>query len=395
MAYLDHAATTNLLPEVKSLLMEQLGVAANPSSLHESGRKARQQVEEARERIAKAINVRASEIFFTAGGTESDNIAIKGLHWARQRDAKRPIILISAVEHHAVLDPAKWLADRGEAILEFIPVDQLGRIDMQWLGRKLETSADQISLISVMWANNEIGTVQPIAEVVQLAARYLIPTHTDAVQALGTLPIDLTTVPVAAFTASGHKIGALHGTGFLMLRTGIKVEPLQHGGNQERDVRSGTLNAAGAQALALAVELAVARQAAHARRLSELRDELVSQVKVAVPDAVYNGDPVDRLPGNAHFSFFGAEGDAMLMLLDAHGVQVSTGSACSVGIPQPSHVLIAMGMDTVKAKSSLRFSLGATSSSADVAKLVAALPDVVARARRAGMVSETKVSTEV
>lgn len=395
MAYLDHAATTNLLPEVKSLLMEQLGVAANPSSLHESGRKARQQVEEARERIAKAINVRASEIFFTAGGTESDNIAIKGLHWARQRDAKRPIILISAVEHHAVLDPAKWLADRGEAILEFIPVDQLGRIDMQWLGRKLETSADQISLISVMWANNEIGTVQPIAEVVQLAARYRIPTHTDAVQALGTLPIDLTTVPVAAFTASGHKIGALHGTGFLMLRTGIKVEPLQHGGNQERDVRSGTLNAAGAQALALAVELAVARQAAHALRLSELRDELVSQVKVAVPDAIYNGDPVDRLPGNAHFSFFGAEGDAMLMLLDAHGVQVSTGSACSVGIPQPSHVLIAMGMDTVKAKSSLRFSLGATSSSADVAKLVAALPDVVARARRAGMVSETKVSTEV
>lgn len=395
MAYLDHAATTNLLPEVKSLLMEQLGVAANPSSLHESGRKARQQVEEARERIAKAINVRASEIFFTAGGTESDNIAIKGLHWARQRDAKRPIILISAVEHHAVLDPAKWLADRGEAILEFIPVDQLGRIDMQWLGRKLETSADQISLISVMWANNEIGTVQPIAEVVQLAASYRIPTHTDAVQALGTLPIDLTTVPVAAFTASGHKIGALHGTGFLMLRTGIKVEPLQHGGNQERDVRSGTLNAAGAQALALAVELAVARQAAHALRLSELRDELVSQVKVAVPDAIYNGDPVDRLPGNAHFSFFGAEGDAMLMLLDAHGVQVSTGSACSVGIPQPSHVLIAMGMDTVKAKSSLRFSLGATSSSADVAKLVAALPDVVARARRAGMVSETKVSTEV
>lgn len=395
MAYLDHAATTNLLPEVKSLLMEQLGDAANPSSLHESGRKARQQVEEARERIAKAINVRASEIYFTAGGTESDNIAIKGLHWARQRDAKRPIILISAVEHHAVLDPAKWLADRGEAILEFIPVDQLGRIDMQWLGRKLETSADQISLISVMWANNEIGTVQPIAEVVQLAARYRIPTHTDAVQALGTLPIDLTTVPVAAFTASGHKIGALHGTGFLMLRTGIKVEPLQHGGNQERDVRSGTLNAAGAQALALAVELAVARQAAHALRLSELRDELVSQVKVAVPDAIYNGDPVDRLPGNAHFSFFGAEGDAMLMLLDAHGVQVSTGSACSVGIPQPSHVLIAMGMDTVKAKSSLRFSLGATSSSADVAKLVAALPDVVARARRAGMVSETKVSTEV
>lgn len=395
MAYLDHAATTNLLPEVKSLLVEQLGVAANPSSLHESGRKARQQVEEARERIAKAINARASEIFFTAGGTESDNIAIKGLHWARQRDAKRPLILVSAVEHHAVLDPAKWLADWGEATLEFIPVDQLGRIDMKWLDTKLAIAADQISLISVMWANNEVGTVQPIAEVVELAARYHVPVHTDAVQALGTLPIDLTLIPVAAFAASGHKIGALHGTGFLMLRTGVKVEPLQHGGNQERDVRSGTINAAGAQALALAVELAVARQAAHAQRMSQLRNELVAQVKVAAPEAVYNGDPEDRLPGNAHFSFFGAEGDAMLMLLDAHGVQVSTGSACSAGIAQPSHVLIAMGMDSVKAKSSLRFSLGSTSSSADIAKLVAVLPDVVARAKSAGMASETKVKAQV
>ena len=395
MAYLDHAATTNLLPEVKSLLVEQLGVAANPSSLHESGRKARQQVEEARERIAKAINVRAAEIFFTAGGTESDNIAIKVLHWARQRDAKRPLILVSAVEHHAVLDPAKWLADRGEATLEFIPVDQLGRIDMNWLDTKLAIAADQISLISVMWANNEVGTVQPIAEVVELAARYHIPVHTDAVQALGTLPIDLTLIPVAAFAASGHKIGALHGTGFLMLRTGVKVEPLQHGGNQERDVRSGTINAAGAQALALAVELAVARQAAHAQRMSQLRNELVTQVKVAVPEAVYNGDPEDRLPGNAHFSFFGAEGDAMLMLLDSHGVQVSTGSACSAGIAQPSHVLIAMGMDSVKAKSSLRFSLGSTSSSADIAKLAAVLPDVVARAKSAGMASETKVKAQV
>jgi cysteine desulfurase len=393
MAYLDHAATTNLLPEVKSLLVEQLGVAANPSSLHESGRKARQQVEEARERIAKVLQVRPSEIFFTAGGTESDNIAIKGLHWARQKDADRPIILISSVEHHAVLDPAQWLADRGDAVLQLIPVDVQGRIDLKWLAEKLAEVGSKVSLISVMWANNEVGTVQPIAEVVELAAQYEIPVHSDAVQALGTLPINLTEVPIAAFSASGHKIGALHGTGFLMLRTGIKVEQLQHGGNQERDVRSGTINAAGAQALALAVELAAARQPVYAKRVAELRNELVARVKAAVPDAIYNGDPANRLPGNAHFSFLGAEGDAMLMLLDAQGVQVSTGSACSVGIPQPSHVLIAMGLDPVSAKSSLRFSLGASSSTADIDELITALPDAVARARRAGMVSQTKVGS--
>jgi cysteine desulfurase len=395
MAYLDHAATTELLPEVKSLLIDQLGSAMNPSSLHESGRRARQLVEEARERIAKTLKVRPSEIFFTAGGTESDNIAIKGIHWARQRDKHRPILLISAVEHHAVLDPAQWLAERGEADLILIPVDSQGRIKLDWLKNKLEIDHDRISLVSVMWANNEVGTVQPIAEVVRLANEYGIPVHSDAVQALGSLPVDLSEIPLAALSLSGHKIGSIHGVGLLVLRTGNKVEPIQHGGNQERDVRSGTINAVGAQALALAIETAVAKQSDAAKRISKLRDELVARVMVAVPDAVYNGDPIDRLPGNAHFSFYGAEGDAMLMLLDAQGVQVSTGSACSVGIPQPSHVLIAMGIDQVRAKSSLRFSLGSTSTTEDVNELVAALPEAVSRARRAGMVSETRVAEKL
>jgi cysteine desulfurase len=395
MAYLDHAATTELLPEVKSLLIDQLGSAMNPSSLHESGRRARQLVEEARERIAKTLKVRPSEIFFTAGGTESDNIAIKGIHWARQRDKHRPILLISAVEHHAVLDPAQWLAERGEADLILIPVDSQGRIKLDWLKNKLEIDHDRISLVSVMWANNEVGTVQPIAEVVRLANEYGIPVHSDAVQALGSLPVDLSEIPLAALSLSGHKIGSIHGVGSLVLRTGNKVEPIQHGGNQERDVRSGTINAVGAQALALAIETAVAKQSDAAKRISKLRDELVARVMVAVPDAVYNGDPIDRLPGNAHFSFYGAEGDAMLMLLDAQGVQVSTGSACSVGIPQPSHVLIAMGIDQVRAKSSLRFSLGSTSTTEDVNELVAALPEAVSRARRAGMVSETRVAEKL
>jgi len=395
MAYLDHAATTTLLPEVKSLLIEQLGAALNPSSLHESGRKARQLVEEARERIAKALKIRPSEIYFTAGGTEADNVAIKGIHWARQRERRRPQLLISAVEHHAVLDPAQWLADRGEAELVLIPVDSIGRIDLEWLERKLEKDSESVSMISVMWANNEVGTVQPINEVVLLAAKFGIPVHSDAVQAIGTLPVDLSDIKLSALSASGHKIGAIHGVGFLMLRTGVKVDPILHGGNQERDVRSGTINAVGAQALALAVELVIRNQTENFNRISKLRDDLVKRVKSAVPDAVYNGDPINRLPGNAHFSFYGAEGDAMLMLLDAKGVQVSTGSACSVGIPQPSHVLIAMGLDPVRAKSSLRFSLGSTSDTSDIDFLISALPDVVSRARRAGMVSDTKVAAQV
>jgi cysteine desulfurase len=392
MAYLDHAATTNLLPEVKDLLVEQLGAAMNPSSLHQSGRAARQLVEEARERIANSTKVRPAEIYFTSGGTESDNIAIKGLHWARNRNANRNQILISSIEHHAILDPAQWLADRGEAQLIQIPVDAVGRIKLDWLADKLAADHESISLISVMWANNEVGTVQPISEVQQLAERYGIPVHSDAVQALGALPIDLTQSKVDALSVSGHKIGSIHGTGYLMLRTGVKVDPVLHGGNQERDVRSGTINAVGAQALALAVELAVARQGAHSKRLSGLRDELVARVKQAVPDAVYNGDPVNRLPGNAHFSFHGAEGEVMLMLLDAHDVQASTGSACSAGIAQPSHVLIAMGLDPIKAKSSLRFSLGSHSSQTDIDQLIAVLPEVVSRARAAGLVSDNKVS---
>lgn len=392
MAYLDHAATTNMLPEVKQLLVEQLGAAHNPSSIHQAGRAARQLLEEARERIAFAIKVKPAEIYFTSGGTESDNTAIKGIHWARNRTSARKKILTPGTEHHAVLDPANWLSARGEAELVQIPVDQFGRIDLDWLTKTIEADHDAISLISVMWANNEVGTVQPIAAVQQLAEKFSIPVHTDAVQALGSLPIDLSKLNIAALSASGHKIGAMHGTGFLMLRSGIKVDPVLHGGNQERDVRSGTINVLGAQTLALAVELAVARQQAHTKKLTELRNQLVTRVKQVVPDAIYNGDPENRLPGNAHFSFYGAEGDVLLMLLDESGIQVSTGSACSAGIPQASHVLIAMGLDPIKARSSIRFSLGSTTTVADIDKLIAVLPDVVERARVAGMVSANKVS---
>ncbi|MFM1905875.1 MAG: hypothetical protein RIT32_671 [Actinomycetota bacterium] len=390
MAYLDHAATTTLLPEVKQLMQEQLGAAMNPSSLHSSGRSARRLLEEARERIAQAFGVSAGEIHFTSGGTESNNIAVKGMHWARAKKTGEHRILVSAIEHHAVLDPAHWLSDKGEAVVDLIPVDNFGRIDLTWLADYLSKHGDQVSLISVMMANNEVGTIQPIAEVVSLASEYKIPVHTDAVQAVGTLLINLAELKVAALSMSGHKVGALHGTGLIMLRNGNQVDPILHGGNQERDVRSGTINTVGAQALALAVELAMNNRTTRSEATAGLRDKLVKQVIEVVPDAVYNGDPINRLPGNAHFSFYGAEGEAMLMLLDAQGVQVSTGAACSVGIAQPSHVLIAMGVDPVNARSSLRFSLGANTTDAEVEKLVSVLPEVVSRARAAGMSSEVK-----
>ncbi|MFV2127121.1 cysteine desulfurase family protein [Micromonospora sp. LOL_013] len=391
MAYLDHAATTPMLDEAVETYVAIARRVGNASSLHAAGRAARRTVEEARERVAAALGARPSEVIFTAGGTESDNLAVKGIFWARSAAAPaRRRILASTVEHHAVLDAVQWLAEHGQAQVTWLPVDATGRVDAATAQAELDAVADELALVTVMWANNEVGTVQPVAAVAAMAARAGVPLHTDAVQAVGQVPVDFAASGAAALTVSGHKLGGPAGVGALLLGRDVACTPLLHGGGQERDVRSGTLDTAGIAAFAVAVEVAVKRQAEHAARVGALRDDLVRRVRQAVPDVIYNGDPTDRLPGNAHFSFPGCEGDALLLLLDAQGIACSTGSACSAGVAQPSHVLLAMADDDERARSSLRFSLGHDSTGAEVDALVAALPGAVERARRAGAVRGTK-----
>ena len=384
MAYLDHAATTPMLAEALDAYVAATREVGNPSSLHAAGRAARRLVEESRERIAAALGARPSEVIFTSGGTESDNLATKGIFWAqRSTSLNRNRVVASSVEHHAVLDAADWLGGHEGAAVSLLPVDEAGRVDPESLAELLDRYADEIAVISVQWANNEIGTVQPIDDLARLAAQAGVPFHTDAVQAVGQIPVDFAASGAAALTVTGHKLGGPVGVGALLLGREVAATPLLHGGGQERDVRSGTLDTAGIAAFAVAVESAVKGRAEYAARVGALRDDLVARVRAAVPDAIYNGEPVDRLPGNAHFSFPGCEGDALLMLLDAQGVACSTGSACSAGVAQPSHVLLAMGADDDRARSSLRFTLGHTSSAADVDALLTALPGAVERARRA------------
>ncbi|ACZ90765.1 cysteine desulfurase family protein [Streptosporangium roseum] len=383
-AYLDHAATTPMLPEAIEAMTAQLGRVGNASSLHAAGRRTRRVVEESRETIAYALGARPSEVVFTSGGTEADNLAIKGLYWARRANGASRILL-SAVEHHGALDPARWLGDRQGATVELLDVDEYGRVHPQTLRAAIERDPESVALVSVMWANNEVGTVQPVRVLAGIAHDHGIPFHTDAVQAVGQLPVVFTGSGVDALTLSGHKVGGPMGVGALLLARGVDPVPVLHGGGQERDVRSGTLDAPSVAGFAAAVKTAVARQAETSARLTGLRDDLIRRVRQAVPDVILNGDPVNRLPGNAHFSFPGCEGDALLMLLDAKGVECSTGSACSAGVAQPSHVLLAMGADAVRARGSLRFSLGHTSTGADVDRLIAVIGLVVERARRAGL----------
>jgi cysteine desulfurase len=379
MAYLDHAATTPILAEALDAYVAATREVGNPSSLHAAGRGARRLVEESRERIAAVLGARPSEVIFTSGGTESDNLATKGIFWARGL----PRVVASAVEHHAVLDSVDWLGAHEEAVVDWLPVDEVGRVSVAGFAELLTAHGPRIAVVSVQWANNEVGTIQPIAELAALSAQAGIPFHTDAVQAVGQIPVDFAASGVAALTLSGHKLGGPVGVGALLLGRDIACTPLLHGGGQERDVRSGTLDTAAVASFAVAVEAAVKTQQEYAARVGTLRDELVARVRAVVPDAVYNGDPAQRLPGNAHFSFPGCEGDALLLLLDAQGIACSTGSACSAGVAQPSHVLIAMGADNDRARSSLRFTLGHTSTESDVDALLAALPGAVERARRA------------
>ena len=385
--YLDHAATTPMLPEAVAAMAQELAHTGNPSSLHNAGRRARRVIEESREQIAQAFGARPSEVVFTSGGTEADNLAVKGFFWARQAESRlRRRILATAIEHHAVLDCVQWLGEHQGAEVEWLPVDSSGLLSPDVLRSAIERDPSSVALVSVMWANNEVGAVQAICELAAIANEHEIPFHSDAVQAAGQLPVSLAASGLTALTITGHKIGGPVGAGALLLARGDDPVPVLHGGGQERDVRSGTLDTAAIRAFAVAVEHASARRTEHAERLGRLRDNLIAQVRAAVPDAVLNGPPPGerRLPSNAHFSFPGCEGDALLMLLDARGVACSTGSACTAGVAQPSHVLLAMGADRARARGSLRFTFGRTSSPADVDALGAVIAEVVERARRAG-----------
>lgn len=395
-AYLDHAATTPLSAEALAVLTRELSRTGNPSSLHGSGRRARRAVEDARETVAAAAGAHPSEVIFTSGGTEADNLAVKGLYWSRvAEDPARRRILCSAVEHHAVLDTVEWLERHEGAQVTWLPVDSDGVVDLEAMAAELARDPASIALVTVMWANNEVGTIQPVARIVELAHAAGVPVHSDAVQAFGSVPVNFKESGLDAMSVSGHKIGGPVGVGALLLGRAVTLTPVQHGGGQERDVRSGTLDTASIAAFAAAAGAAVSALPVESARIAALRDLLIQGVQDRVPDAVLRGAPGGgRLPGNAHFTFPGCEGDSLLFLLDLAGVESSTGSACTAGVPRPSHVLLAMGLDEETARGAQRFTLGHASTGADVEALLAALPDAYARARQAGMAGhESSIQT--
>jgi cysteine desulfurase len=380
--YLDHAASTPLVPAAIEAMTRELSRAGNPSSLHGSGRAARRVVEESRELIAECLGARPAEVIFTSGGTEADNLAVKGAFWAAAGTG-RPGLVTSAAEHHAVLESVDFLARTAGAEVHIVGVDARGRVDLDALRSVVGA---RTCLVSLIWAGNEVGTVQPVAEVADWAHQQGALAHSDAVQAVGHLPVNFATSGLDLLTCAAHKFGGPHGIGALLARREIALTPVLHGGGQERDVRSGTLDVAAVAGFAAAVSAAVVNREREAVRLDELRAGLVAAVRGAHPEAVVYGpdEAGARLPGLAFVAFPGCEADALLLLLDAQGIDVSTGSACSAGVSQPSHVLLAMGVPESEARSALRFSLGHTSTAADVETLAAALPEAVRRATLVG-----------
>ena len=388
-AYLDHAATTPMLPSAIAAMADQLATTGNASSLHTSGRMARRVVEESRERLAKALGARPSEVVFTSGGTESDNLAVAGTFEARREaDPGRVRIVCSAIEHHAVLDCVEHLVAQEGAKVTWVEPDARGFITTDAVRSAIEEDPDSVALVTVMWANNEVGTVQPVAALAALAHEFGVPFHTDAVQAAGHLPLDFAGSGADLMTVTAHKVGGPVGVGALLVRRDAAVVPQTFGGGQERQIRSGTLDVPAIRSFAVAMEESVATIPVEAPRLMALRDRLIRSAMdlgydITATGAWEAGDGIHRLPGNAHLLVPGCEGDSLLYLLDAVGVECSTGSACQAGVPQPSHVLLAMGIPEESARGALRLTFGHTSSDADVDAVLAALPAAIDRARRA------------
>ena len=393
--YFDHAATTPVKPGAVEVLTRLLPQLANPSSLHGSGRKARLEVDFARAQLAAAAGADPSEVIFTSGGTEADNLALKGLYWQRRAgDARRRRVLLSGIEHHAVLDTAEWLETHEGAELVIIPVDGEGIVDTAALAELLTEDPETIALATVMWANSEVGSVQPIPEIGRLCAAAGVPLHTDAVQAFGSVPVSFADSQASTMALSGHKIGAPVGIGALLVRRDVKLTPVLHGGGQERDIRSGTLDAPGICAFAAVAEEVVAGREAEAARLAGLREKLLEAV-VGLDGVSLRGPdprtaPDTRLPNNLHITVDAAEGDSLLFMLDMAGFDTATGSACTAGVPRPSHVLMAMGLSEAEARGAQRFTLGWTTTEDDVAALAEALPGVIARSRSAGLAADRR-----
>jgi cysteine desulfurase len=391
--YLDHAATTPVFPDVAAAMSAQRDRVGNASSLHTAGRAARRVVEESRERLAGVLGARPSEVVFTSGGTESDNLAVAGVYRARRdADPRRRRLLVSAIEHHAVLDCVQALVDREGAEVDWLPCDADGVVQVADVRAAIADDPQSVALVSVMWANNEVGTVQDVAAIAAEAHAHGIPMHTDAVQAVGHLPVDFLASGVDLLTLTGHKVGGPIGSGALLVRREQDVVPLVYGGGQERQIRSGTLDTVGIIGLSLAVEASVGMLPVEGPRLCRLRDDLIEGAMGLGydirPGGMWQpGDWASRSAGNAHLLVPGCEGDSLLYLLDAAGVECSTGSACQAGVPQPSHVLLAMGLSEREARGALRLTLGHTSTGADVEAVLAALPAALDRARRAAGVA--------
>lgn len=382
--YFDNAATTPINEVALQTLIDQSRELGNASSLHGFGRGVRKNVEEARENLASLVGCHPSEVIFTGSGTEANNLAIKGIFWRRKsEDDRRQIILISAFEHHAVLDPAHWLRDyEGAEVIE-IPVDREGFIDCGVIERTIAERGNEIALISIMHSNNEVGTVQPIKEVVQLAQQVGIPVHTDAIQSFGKVALSFEDLGAFAMTISAHKVGGPVGVGALVLKRGEEVVPLLHGGGQERDIRSGTVNAAAIAAFSAAATMAVRALEVNASQVSALRMRLAETISEAVPDVVFNGGERERLPGILNVRIPNTESDSLLLLFDNEGIACSTGSACTAGVQRASHVLLAMGLTEREARSSLRFSIGPENTAADIEYFAICIRRVIERARAA------------
>ncbi len=374
--YMDNAATTAVSPVVLETMLPYFTECfGNPSSIHSTGRDARKAVDAARRQVAAAIHAEPSEIYFTAGGSESDNWAIKGAAFARRNKGNH--IITTAIEHHAVLHTCEWLEKQGFEVT-YLPVDEYGRVTAEQVAAAI---TDKTILITVMAANNEIGTIEPIAEIGKVAKEKGILFHTDAVQAIGAIPMDVKAMNVDMLSMSGHKFHGPKGIGALYIRKGVRIDIHMAGGAQERGQRAGTENLAGIVGIGKAIEVATQELDGYMKRVSALRDKLINGILEKIPDVKLNGHPTERLPNNVNVSFKYIEGEALLLRLDLAGIAGSSGSACTSGSLDPSHVLLAIGLPHEIAHGSLRLSLGTDTTEAEVDEVLEKLPGIVAGLR--------------